>query len=539
MRNQVTGALARLQRTFASFTAGQKVTAVLGAAALLFAAVLTFQWASAPSYVPLFNNLAPADASAIVDQLESEGTAYELTDGGATILVPNEVVYDARIRLSGEGLPADDTSGYALLDDQGLDTSQFQEQTDFKRAMEGELADTIEALDGVDTAVVHLAMPQKEIFADEQEPTTASVLLGNQPGFTMAPEQVQAVVHLVSSSIEGLEPDNVTVADATGQVLSAPGDSFSAAADSQAQQVEAFEQRTSDSVQQMLDQVVGTGNSTVQVTAQLNFDKTVTNTTRYFADPETPPLAETSTTETYTAPGQTGPGGVVGPDGALDPTAGAAAGDGDTSYKKKSLTADNGVNKSVEQREAAPGSVGSLHVAIVMDTQAIGGIQADSVADLVSSGLGIDPKRGDTVEVQAMPFDRSAEEAAAAEIAAADAADQKAEMMSMARTGAVALLVLLLLVGAWLRNRKRTKARKEATTYVVEQLRQQSADRTERPALDAPTAAAAALASAPTAPAMPDTSAVVRDEIAALVERQPEEVAQLLRGWLVDHEVRP
>jgi len=538
MRNQVTGALARLQRTFGSFTAGQKVTAVLGAAALLLAAFMTFQWASAPSYVPLFNNLAPADASAIVDQLEADGTPYELTDGGATILVPSEVVYDARIKLSGEGLPADDTSGYALLDDQDLSTSQFQEQTDFKRAMEGELASTIEALDDVDTAVVHLAVPEKELFADEQSPTTASVLVSSAPGVTMAPEQVQAVVHLVSSSIEGLEAENVTVADSTGQVLSAPGDSFNGAVDSQAQQVQAFEDRTTASVQEMLDPVLGAGNSTVQVTADLNFDKTVTQTTRYFADPETPPLSETSSTETYTAPQGAASGGVVGPDGALDPTAGAGAGGDPTSYKQKSVTADNSVSRSVEHREAAPGSVGSLHVAIVMDTQSVGAIQATDVQDLVAAGLGIDPKRGDTVQVNVMPFDRSAEEAAAAEIAAAEAADKKAELMSMARTGAVALLVLGLLVGAWLRSRKRNKARAQATSYVVEQLRQQSADRADRTAIESPNAGAPALESAPTAPAMPDTSAVVRDEIAALVERQPEEVAQLLRGWLVDPEAR-
>ena len=534
MRNQVAGALTRMQRTFASFTAGQKVTAVIGAAALLVAGFITFQWASAPSYVPLFNNLAPADASAIVDQLEAEGTPYELADGGATVLVPNEVVYDARIRLSGEGLPADDSTGYGLLDGAELSTSQFQEQTNFKRAMEGELAETIEALDGVDTAVVHLAMPQQEIFADEQEPATASVLLGTSAGTMMAPEQVQAVVHLVSSSIEGLDPDQVTVADSTGQVLSAPGDSWDGAVDSQAQQVEAFEQRMTSSVQQMLDRVVGPGRSVVEVTADLSFDKTVTQSTRYFADPELPAASESTSTESYTTDGQGGTGGVVGPDGALDPTAGAC--DPQT-YENRTRTADNLVNKTVEHREAAPGSVNSLHVGIVMDTQASSGVDPGTVEDYVTAALGVDPRRGDSVEVSQLPFDRSAEEAAAAELAEAAAAEKKAELMSMARTGGVALLVLLLFVGAWLRGRKRNKARAEATTYVVEQLRQQNAER-ERPVLDAPTAAAMALESAPPAPAMPDTSAVVRDEIAALVERQPEEVAQLLRGWLVDHEGR-
>ena len=127
-------------------------------------------------------------------------------------MVPRDAVYQTRIELSGQGLPASSEGGYSLLDDQGISTSEFQEQTDFKRAMEGELASTIEAIDGVNGAVVHLAMPAKDVFADEQQPPTASVLVQTSPGRTLTPEQVQAVVHLVASSIDGLDPDDVTVA---------------------------------------------------------------------------------------------------------------------------------------------------------------------------------------------------------------------------------------------------------------------------------------------------------------------------------------
>src|SRR5690606_16040096 len=123
--------------------------------------------------------------------------------------------------LSGEGLPTgSDSAGYSILDGQDLSTSQFKEQTDFKRAMEGELARTIGSINGVDTAVVHLALPAKQVFADKQDPATASVLLRGRPGQTLAPEQVQAVINLVAASVDGLEPDKVTVADATGKVLS-------------------------------------------------------------------------------------------------------------------------------------------------------------------------------------------------------------------------------------------------------------------------------------------------------------------------------
>ena len=525
MRQRITGRLESLQRTFGTFTAGQKTVAVVGSLALLLAGVMVFRWASTPSYAPLFTNIASADASAVIDKLDAQGTPYKLADGGNTIMVPRDQVYDARIALSGEGLPTQSGGGgYSILDGQSLSTSQFQEQTSYKRAIEGELEKTIEALDPVQTAVVHVAMPQEELFQSEKKPTTASVLVQTTPGTTLSTGQVQAVVHLVASSVEGLDAKEVTVSDSTGKVLSAAGEDIDTVGNTRAQQVQAFEDRMSGSVTSVLDQVLGAGNSAVQVTADLNFDKTTTQTTRYFTDPNQQPLTESTQTETYTSPGggngQTG--GVVGPDGQLDPT--AIGNGGQAKYNKKQRVADNAVNSEVEHREAAPGNVESLHVGVVVDTRALAGRSITDVQNLVTSALGIDPKRGDTVEVTSMPFDRSQEQAAKAEIAAAQKAEQKAQLMSMGKTAGLVLLVLLILLAAWRQSRKRTQLREQATSYVVEQLRRKNE------ALDAPEAIAAELPAAEPA----ELRMVARDEISALVERQPEEVAQLLRGWLAD-----
>src|SRR3712207_235978 len=277
MRDTITRTLGRLQGSFSSFTAGQKVVAIIGTMALALGGFMVFRWAAAPTYAPLFSNLAPADASAIVDQLNSTGVPYEIGAGGGTILVPRDQVYDTRIALSGEGLPSSsDEGGYHLLDGQSISTSQFQEQTSFKRAMEGELESTIEAIDGVDTAVVHLAIPATGVFAEEQAPTTASVLV-DTGATTLAQGQVQAVVNLVSSSIDGLEPDNVTVADSSGRVLTVTSGGAAGTAQAQSQQVADFETQRTAQVQAILDRVFGPGNATAQVTADLNFDKQVTD----------------------------------------------------------------------------------------------------------------------------------------------------------------------------------------------------------------------------------------------------------------------
>ncbi len=534
MRDNIAGRLQALQRTFASFTPGQKAVAVVGGAAILLAAFFVFRWAATPSYAPLFTNVAAADASAIVEDLDAEGTSYQLTDGGATILVPRAEVYATRIRLSGEGLPSSGSSGYDILDKQDLSTSQFQEQTGYKRAMEGELESTIEALDAVDAAVVHLALPQHELFAEDQKPTTASVLVETRPGSTLAAEQVQAVVHLVASSVEGLDPKEVTVADSTGKVLSASGDAFDSAADTRSQQVQAFEEKMSHSVQGMLDQVLGSGNTAVQVTADLNFDKTVTHTKRYFSDPESVPLSDTTMTESYTTPGTPGQGGVVGPDGQLDPNAGRGANGDATNYRKEQRTSDNAVGETVEQREAAPGSVDSLHVGIVVDETAAGAVTPAEIQSLVTSAMGIDAKRGDTVEVTSMPFDRTAEESAAKELAAAKKAEDRDALMNLLKTAALVLVVAGLFFAAWMRSRRRSRAREEATSYVVEQIRRQEAiGQTQMvPAVPAP---APMRELDPVLVGQANLRAAARDEIAAMVERQPEEVAQLLRGWLVDN----
>jgi flagellar M-ring protein FliF len=468
MRHALTGGLQNLQRTFGAFTAGQKTVAVIGSLALVLAGVMVFRWASTPSYAPLFTNLAAADASAVVEQLDASGTPYQLADGGNTIMVPRDSVYDTRIQLSGEGLPSESSDGgYSLLDGQSLSTSQFQEQTSYKRAIEGELEKTIEALDPVQTAVVHVALPQEELFESDTKPVTASVLVATSPGNTLDSGQVQAVVHLVASSVEGLDPQQVTVTDSTGQVLSAAGDDAATLGDARAQQVASFEQDMQGSVQQVLDRVLGPGNSAVQITADLNFDKTTTQTTRYFSDPNATPLRDSTSTETYNTPGGAGgtAGGVVGPDGQLTP-GGTTTEDG-TNYEKETRTSDNAVNTEVEQREAAPGNVESLHVGVVLDTQALGEIQTTDVQDLVSSALGVDEQRGDTVEVTSMPFDRTAEEDAAAELAAAEKADSRAEMISMAKTGGLVLLVLLVLLAAWRQSKRRMRAREQATSYVV------------------------------------------------------------------------
>ena len=167
----------RAQAAWGELPAAQRTLGVVVALALLVGAVAFVQWQRTPAMGPLFTGLSSADGGAVVEQLQAAGVAYELTDGGATVLVPSDQVYDLRLQMSAAGLPGDDTGGYSLLDEQGVTASQFQQEVAYQRAMEGELAKTVGAIDGVEAAVVHLAVPKKDVFLDEADAPTASVLV--------------------------------------------------------------------------------------------------------------------------------------------------------------------------------------------------------------------------------------------------------------------------------------------------------------------------------------------------------------------------
>ncbi|HSF26497.1 MAG TPA: flagellar basal-body MS-ring/collar protein FliF [Actinomycetes bacterium] len=534
MKRTLTGGLTRAQRLFAGFTSGQKTITAIAVLALVIGGALFSQWVTKPSYAPLFSHLSTTDASAIVDKLGGAGVPFQLTDGGTTILVPQDKVYATRLQMSGEGLPVGDSGGYALLDKQGLTTSEFQQQVGFQRALEGELKKTVESLDGVRSAAVHLAIPQKDVFTSDKDSPTASVLVSMGSGDRLATTQVQAIVNLVASSVTGMTPEDVTVADSTGRVLSAAGQPAGlAAGDQRAQQTSDFEARTANALQDMVDQVVGSGHAVVKVTADLDYDQTSTTTERYVSDPENPPLADTTTKESYQGSGAS-VGGVLGPDNAGVPMPGAGTDTKGTTYTKDSVTRNNAVGKVVEVRKAAPGAIRKLNVGILLDTRTAGTVDPAELQTLVSSAIGIDPARGDTIEVTRLPFDETAAEAAEKALAAERDAAGKESMVSLAKTGGLVLLVLAVLVLAFLSSRKRRVELSPEERVQLEVLQRELAARGETPALDeVDELPAIEPARAPVDPHLAQVAAA-RDEIGELLEAQPAEVAQLLRGWLAD-----
>src|SRR5579862_8149411 len=174
---------------------------------------------SRPSYVTVFSNLNDQDASAIVTKLKQSKVPYETADGGKTIKVPREQADDVRLSVAAAGLPASGAVGYEIFDKTNFSTTDFNNKVNLQRALEGELDRTISRLDGVQSATVHLVMPEQALFQQQQQPTTASVALQLKPGVNLTNDQTKAITKLVSSSVQGLKPENVTVVDQNGTVL--------------------------------------------------------------------------------------------------------------------------------------------------------------------------------------------------------------------------------------------------------------------------------------------------------------------------------
>lgn len=444
-------ALSRMTATMRAFTATQRIVATIGVALLVAVVIAMTTWLSRPTLTPLFSGLSGADAGAIVEQLRSDGITYEVVDGGGTILVPDSVVYEQRMKAAAVGLPTGSTGGYSLLDDLGVTSSEFQQSVTLKRALEGELAATISALDGVRTSSVRLAIPKDTIFSSEKAAPTASVFVETDQGMELSSSQIEAIVHLTSASIEGMSPTGVAVIDASGRVLSAVGVGPSG---SGSQKTSDYEQRVQAAVQSMLDQVLGAGSSSVVVAAEIETETTERREERFEAAADIPPLNESTTTESYEGSGGSS-AGVLGPDNIAVP----GGADGEGSYTSESSTRNNAVNKITETRVIPAGAIRSQTVSVAVDEAAAANVDIADLRSLVATAAGIDMGRGDRVAVEVVPFSTASASEAAEALEASRAAEQAELIGSVVTTAIIAAAIVLpitLAIILYLRRSRRS-----------------------------------------------------------------------------------
>lgn len=387
-------------------------------------AVLIFV-ANRVDYRPLFTNLSPEDAGEIVKKLKDTKTPYQITADGKGIMVPADKVYEQRLTLASEGLPQGGGVGFEIFDRKNFGMTEFVQKINYQRALQGELSRTISQINGVEQARIHLVIPEKSLFKENEKPSTASIVLKMKSGRALKENEVQGIVHLVSSSIEGMEADNVTVLDSRGKVLNKGGgssDSTTKVTSAMQETQRIYEKNVEERIQSLLDPIVGSGKTVARVSATFDF-KQVERVEEKF-DPESIAVRSEQRSEEKGA-STTAAAGVPGVQTNLGRTPGGGATTGGGAKNDETLNYE--VSRSTSKIIEPVGALSKLSVAVLVDGKyelptAVKEGQTgkpkyiprspeelQKIEALVKSAVGFNTERGDQLAIQNIPFQDTGE----------------------------------------------------------------------------------------------------------------------------------
>ncbi|MES2201113.1 MAG: flagellar basal-body MS-ring/collar protein FliF [candidate division FCPU426 bacterium] len=515
------------------FNAVQKTIVVLIPALLLAGLMTLVFWSSRPKYRTLYSRLTPKDAGVLVDKLKSDGVPYRIGGDGTTIEVSEDKVYETRLALASQNLPMGSGVGFEIFDKTSFGITDFNQQVNYQRALEGELERTLGALDEVERPRVHLVLPKPSLYESKQRDATASVLLTMKSRASLRADQIRGVVSLVAASVEGLDKKNVTVVDSFGTVLSdvikdeladeanptpgaISGTRLMKEADSQLQVQKQFEHEIERRVSGMLDKVLGPNRAAIRVSAELNFDHKEQNSEIYEPVVNNQGIVRSSQRKLESSSGvSTLPGGIPGTESNIPGYQNYAAAAGNSNYTRNEETTNYEINKKVARIIEAPGTVKRVSVAVMVDS--LQPQQIDSIRAAVIAAAGLDLIRGDQVAVENISFDTSFNRNQ--QLAQVQA--EKQELWTNLMKG---VFVLLLVIFLQLVLRSILKPR---VVRVQERLiREIGRGEAEPPAeieMDPAVAAAAA---------EEQRKAELRQQVANLAREKPQAIALLIRRWL-------
>ncbi len=387
-------------------------------------AVLIIQ-ARTADYQLLYANLSEKDAAPVVSWLKGQKIGYQLKNNGKNIWIPADQLYETRLELASSGLPSGGGVGFEIFDKQSFALTDFVQKVNYTRALQGELARTITSLAPVEATRVHLAIPEKRLFKNQQKNTKASIVVTLAKGRTLDKSQVQGIIHLVSGSVEGLFSEGVTVIDSNGKVLEG------LAKENDEQQVSVdmlvfqqnLERRMEHRAQDLLDKTMGSGQAMVRVTASLDFAKTE-KTEELFDSDEPVIRSEQVQTESN---GGSSTGGIPGVQSNLQGNTGGTAGSSPSS-SKSSRTTNYEISKTISKTVNPVGTIKNISVSVLLADRIIPAKdekskptsetrnqkELQSVETMVARALGLNTERGDKINVTSMPFIEQAEDPALA-----------------------------------------------------------------------------------------------------------------------------
>jgi flagellar M-ring protein FliF len=423
-----------------------KLPLIVGAAALVAAAAAFMLWSRAPDYKVLYTNVSDRDGGAIIASLAQMNVPYKFADGGSAILIAGDKVPEVRLKLAAQGLPKGGGVGFELMDNQKFGTSQFAEQVNYQRGLEGELARSIESIATVESARVHLALPKPSLFVRDQKKPSASVVLSLHRGRSIDEGQVSAIVHMISSSVPELDAKSVTVVDQRGNLLSAANAGARGLDVSQLKYAQEIEQGYIRRIEAILQPIVGASNVRAQVAADIDFSVVERTDEKYSPnqDPRNAAIRSQQSSES-SQHGATPPGGVPGalsnqppttpnapitaprppnaPGTGAAPTAGASTtttatttAPGAPSSLRKDTTTNYELDRSIRHVQQGAGAIKRLSVAVVVNNRegadgkaaarALTPPEIEQIRNLVKEAMGYSQERGDSLNVVNSAFAR-------------------------------------------------------------------------------------------------------------------------------------
>lgn len=403
----------KLHNTWQSMEKKTKIIIAVVGTTLLVALVMLIAITGRISYAPLYTGLNQQDAHLIVEELEKMGVPYRLEANGRNIMVPRDEVHRLRLRMAGEGIPKGGNVGFEIFDTTRLGTTEFERQINFYRALAGELSRTIMEISAVETARVQLTVPRQKLFAQEDEPAEASVLLKLHPGHSLKQGQIQAIAHLVAGSVDSLDAEHVTIIDTNGNLLSnfmqggLNSSSLSHGTTLKNMEMQrAFEQQLQKDLEQMLMPVLGYNNYVVKINALLDFN--IREETQKIYTPvagDKGVVRSQQILEESSSGQQSLPGGSPGTDSNIPRYEGESS-TSDSEHELFESITNYEINEKIISQVYAPGTVERLSVGVIinrpMETEEIA-----KVKEVVAAAIGYNENRGDILHIAQLGFDDS------------------------------------------------------------------------------------------------------------------------------------
>ena len=500
----------QLLQLWDNFNKRAKIIIIVSTIIAFLGLLILVNWASRPDYTVLFNNLSSEDAGSIVNRLKEQQINYKIENDGSAILVPRSKVHQLRLDLASNGLPSGGVTGFEIFDQTQIGSTNFEQKVNYYRALSGELTRTIRQMKNVSYAKVQVTPSKDSIYKDEAKPAKASVMLQLEQYQQLSAPQVRSIANLVASSVETLNPENVTIVDTAGNLLSAQleGESEEDDFSNQLKMKNKLESTMEKDLNVMLTKVLGLNNFVVKVNADLNFNKRNVTSKEY-----EPVVGDEGVVRSRQTKEESQEGTTTTPEGVPGTTSNIPQYQENSQQQQESQNEEEivnyEINQKVEEFVKSQGNVERLSVSVMVNED-LDNQQQEQIRQAISTAVGYNQSRGDEISVIGMPFDNSMEESTAQ--AQAELAAQRRQRTYLIVAGIIAVLALLFYL--YRRSQSTSEEAAKEMDYTVD-------DTTE-----GEEAATSELSEEEQA------KRELRQELQKLAQEQPEEIAELVRSWM-------